>query len=718
MSKRKYSERNLRGCSFKEENLTGIDFQDKDIRGCDFTDANLTDAKFEKAKINGTNFSGANLTNAKLDRAVCGLKTHWTICITIISLLISLVSGFTASIILSCNIHFFRINYIDYFLTILISTIYVTFLHSFLVTNANFDVNILVSIAIVIIIVVGIFIPLIISMDEPNKSSSSHFGTIIFCSISIILATIILTLFERIPIPVLNIIIEEDFLKIFARLFGALCGAILGTWISHHAIIKKDNKFIWIWNLFIYLASIKGTRFDDSNLSDASFVEVNLRGSYFFKSTLTRTNFFQVKQIDCSRIQDGYLKDACIKHLVVKKIMKKKINCEGMILKGLNLDGADLTRINLSKADLSNSTLENAILIDSNLSQTQFDNVNLTEADITGATIEIKSIPSNATVDGLICKYFYSKPNIENRYPRTGEFTSEEEVLKLLQKPLKILLFFEEGIDWQAFLQAFENCLQQFNISTDNSETLIEAFEKKYNNAFVIRLNVPDSVKPTVFEYELKQEYKNALEKLNQEYRNVDPTNNIDFKENTDMLKMIQLFAKYRSIIIQTIFNNGDNPMSSNPGGFSVGGSVGGNVKNTQGDNNRTTQTDNSQGVLGDNNQVTQQSLVDTDAEAPLTKEDIVKLLTELENLIKRTEIPVETKEEVVEDLKSAIKATDKEEPNKNLALKRLGSVAETLEKTSKTVESGQKIWTTAKPMIVKIASWLGAAAGSYLLKL
>ena len=97
---------------------------------------------------------------------------------------------------------------------------------------------------------------------------------------------------------------------------------------------------------------------------------------------------------------------------------------------------------------------------------------------------------------------------------------------------------------------------------------------------------------------------------------------------------------------------------------------------------------------------------------------DNIKLLAELKALVKGAEIPAETKEEVVEDLDSAKKATDREESNKNRALDRLDNVAETLEKTSKTVESGQKIWTTAKPIIVKIASWLGAAAGSHLLGL
>jgi hypothetical protein len=158
--------------------------------------------------------------------------------------------------------------------------------------------------------------------------------------------------------------------------------------------------------------------------------------------------------------------------------------------------------------------------------------------------------------------------------------------------------------------------------------------------------------------------------------------------------------------------------MTNNSSGFSVGGSIGGNVNNVQGDNNRAVQGDNNQAVLGDGNQVTQQNQVEADTGTPLTKEDVVKLLADLETLIQGAKLPADTKEEVIEDLSAAKKATDKEEPNKQRALERLGTVAETLEKTSKGVESGQKIWTTAKPIIVKLASWLGAAADSHLLGL
>ena len=155
--------------------------------------------------------------------------------------------------------------------------------------------------------------------------------------------------------------------------------------------------------------------------------------------------------------------------------------------------------------------------------------------------------------------------------------------------------------------------------------------------------------------------------------------------------------------------------MTSNPSGFSVGGSVSGNINNIQGNNIRAVQGDNNQAVLGDGNQLTQQNQVVTDTATLLTKEGIIKLLTELETLVEGAELPANTKEEVIEDLGAAKKATDKEEPNNSRALERLGTVAETLEKTSKTVDAGKKVWSTAKPIIVKVATWLAAARSDLL---
>lgn len=156
--------------------------------------------------------------------------------------------------------------------------------------------------------------------------------------------------------------------------------------------------------------------------------------------------------------------------------------------------------------------------------------------------------------------------------------------------------------------------------------------------------------------------------------------------------------------ITNTCIGEQVNTKNNNSNVFSVGGSVSGDINNVQGDNNHV--------VQGDSNQV------GVDTKSSFTSDDIVKFLEYLEALVKTAELPEETKEEVIEDLGSAKKATNKDKPNKKRALERLEDATKTLENTSKAVDAGQKIWSKAKPIITKIAPWFGATAGSYLLKL
>ncbi|AOW99855.1 hypothetical protein BJP34_10685 [Moorena producens PAL-8-15-08-1] len=148
--------------------------------------------------------------------------------------------------------------------------------------------------------------------------------------------------------------------------------------------------------------------------------------------------------------------------------------------------------------------------------------------------------------------------------------------------------------------------------------------------------------------------------------------------------------------------------MTNNPGGFSVSGSVGGDIHNQQGDNN----------LQGDNNTQIIQGQGAGSNEEQLTKEQVIELLAKLDKLVRGAELPEDTKEEATMYLGAAKKATEKEEPKKETALANLESVAETLETASKTVDAGKNIWDKAKPIILKVAGWLGAAAGSYLLGL
>jgi hypothetical protein len=90
-----------------------------------------------------------------------------------------------------------------------------------------------------------------------------------------------------------------------------------------------------------------------------------------------------------------------------------------------------------------------------------------------------------------------------------------------------------------------------------------------------------------------------------------------------------------------------------------------------------------------------------------------------LEKLIKASDLPDDTKQEVIDYLKATKRAVDKPEPKKELALGNFEEMTETLKNATETVVASKTLWATAKPIIIKLAGWLGAAAtGSFLIGL
>lgn len=144
--------------------------------------------------------------------------------------------------------------------------------------------------------------------------------------------------------------------------------------------------------------------------------------------------------------------------------------------------------------------------------------------------------------------------------------------------------------------------------------------------------------------------------------------------------------------------------MTSNPGGIS------------QSNTNTGSQGSGQQSSIGDKNRLTMSFEVPPLAEEQLSPQDILKDLVELEQEINDSEIPAEIKEEAITYLNAAKKAIDKDKPNKERAKINLEGVAEELQKATKVAEAGTTLFKKVKPIIVKVAGWLGAlAVGSFL---
>ncbi|WDD36095.1 pentapeptide repeat-containing protein (plasmid) [Nostoc sp. UHCC 0926] len=741
-----FSGQNLRGRSFKGQNLEGANFSGADIRGADFTRAVLREAKFVDSEA--------------------GLQRRWLFIQLILSLLLSVVltsSAVTLNAILVATFFAASVtkdywfSYLFGAIVFLINTVIFVLIARQGFTNRTF------GIAIVLVSVLLLIMGIVFSFGSTILAAEAFISAVagIAASIVIVVAAVgvgKLAAITAIALSVINAVVitilaasasvRIGLVAVAAVAVGAGEIILFSNYVAWCAV-KGDDKFLGIRALAIAFASIGGTRFYQADLTDANFTAATVKITDFRKAILTRTCFHQTKKLDHVRPGTTYLQNEQIRQLVITGKVENK-DFERLDLRGLNLREANLENASFIDADFYQANLQGANLSGTKLVRTNLERTNLQGACLTGSCIQDWTISKGTKLDGIVCDYVYLKwldGDKRDQMPPRGKFKEGGFVTFVKYILDTVELYHEKDINPRLALTVLEK------MARDYDEPLnVVALGKRGDKVF-IQVKVSENIIRENFKDDYYSRYDSTLKLWSGNIHQLPSAVN-NFIENkineiaserTDDFVFVDVAyvqGNYTQIYqgdttvtgdrninirsgnynecIEGDYIQGDkvNSMTNNPGGFSVGGSVGGNVNNVQGDNNRTVQGDNNQAVLGDGNQVTQQNQVGADTGESLTKEDVVKLLAQLETLIKGAELPADTKEEVIEDLSAAKKATDKEEPNKNRALERLGSVADTLDKTSKTVESGQKIWTVAKPIIVKIATWLGAAAGSHLLGL
>ncbi|MBD1918927.1 MULTISPECIES: hypothetical protein [Cyanophyceae] len=96
-----------------------------------------------------------------------------------------------------------------------------------------------------------------------------------------------------------------------------------------------------------------------------------------------------------------------------------------------------------------------------------------------------------------------------------------------------------------------------------------------------------------------------------------------------------------------------------------------------------------------------------------VTKNEAIELIAQIKQIIQNLDVSEPVKENSIKYLDIAKIETEEEEPNKELVAKSLERVAKNIDSLEKTLDSSQHIMKTVSPMLLKIAGWLGAAAGS-----
>ncbi|MEL7039619.1 MAG: hypothetical protein AAFO04_29010 [Cyanobacteria bacterium J06592_8] len=128
-------------------------------------------------------------------------------------------------------------------------------------------------------------------------------------------------------------------------------------------------------------------------------------------------------------------------------------------------------------------------------------------------------------------------------------------------------------------------------------------------------------------------------------------------------------------------------------------------IQIVRGDNNRTAKGDNSTFVQGDNNQMSQGEQV--------SATEVLEMLAYLEEQIQNlTALPEAEREKSIKRLEAAKVEATESEPDKESIAKSLKRVNETLNEAGETTQEVKELVKELFPTVVKVAGWLGYAAG------
>jgi CHAT domain len=119
------------------------------------------------------------------------------------------------------------------------------------------------------------------------------------------------------------------------------------------------------------------------------------------------------------------------------------------------------------------------------------------------------------------------------------------------------------------------------------------------------------------------------------------------------------------------------------------------------------------QNVGGNLNQSLNYSPVET--EKQLTLAEVIKLLTQIETLLKNSDLPSEAREKALKHLDTVKEEVQATEPDKDFAAKSLQRAIQILKQTNEVFGVGMGIWEKLKPIVSTLATWLGISVNSIL---
>jgi uncharacterized protein YjbI with pentapeptide repeats/uncharacterized protein (DUF697 family)/tellurite resistance protein len=394
-----FSNQRLRGKSFQGQDLRGANFTKADLRGVDFARANLTDANFTDAQMGlppwrrglllaavGLGAIATSLFAFGLDQVILYLQIDRLDTPQALPLLLGSLA-FLTLVTLRLGVNDLN-QWLMRFLVVLVILV------SMILGGHPDWGNAVTMVALGIALVVGLvqYVALLAAIAETIA------GAIEGAALSAIAVFMVCWLGSS------------------GLTLGIALGAIaLGTFLG---VRSRQNEAV-IHGGAIVLASLGGTCFRQSNLTNANFSQANLNSSDVRQAMIKHVRFYQAKNLDQVR---GLSMLPQVRSLLAGLDGRGRsfveVDLSGADLSGADLSGADLSGADLSGADLSGANLESAILVRTNAIATDF-----RKAKFTGASVTDWNIDGSTQLDEVDCRHLYLA---KVRLPIQGDWQAGE----------------------------------------------------------------------------------------------------------------------------------------------------------------------------------------------------------------------------------------------------------------------------------------------------
>lgn len=509
------------------------DFQGVDLKGQSFQGKNLTGADFSEADIRGVNFGNAVLTGTNFSRVRAGLQNRSLITLQILSLILSILSGFIAvfagywTVLNYSNANIFIPTVIIFLFFCLVAAIrgigsvsVVAVLIGILSLSALLTIDLLVmvshpdwpiplkeiavAVAVTGVAVVAIAVAIIMALAIAiaTLTANSRVRTwrgLILMIVAVLVATVTAQGFLTAQV-IIEIAIETSLIGGGAGFYLAW-QALSGD--SRQAIIQKTSIAIAIF--------IGGTSFRGSNLTDANFTKAIIESTDFRDSTnltkLTRTCWIDAKKLELIRPGRTYLRNVQVRKLAVTGNGKNQV-FDHQDLRGINLQQANLEDASFIDTDFYQANLRGANLSRAKLVRTQFERADLRGACLTGSCIQDWGITKETKLDGIVCDYVFLKwidGDKRDQMPPRGKFKEGAFVLFIKYILDTIEIYHDKDINPRLALSILKKMSKDYDESLD-----IVAVGKRGERVFV-EVRLSEKVEQERFKQDYYSRYDKGL---------------------------------------------------------------------------------------------------------------------------------------------------------------------------------------------------------------